>query len=81
MPFAAAVKKVVSIPVITVGHLDPYIGERVLQEGKADFITLGRRLLADPELPNKIASGRIEDVTPCISCLRCFTARINTPRL
>ena len=68
---AEAVKKVVSIPVITVGRLDPELGERILQEGKADFIAMTRRLFADPELPNKLASGRFDDITPCTSCTSC----------
>ncbi|MFC1988016.1 NADH:flavin oxidoreductase, partial [Chloroflexota bacterium] len=64
---AAMVKKVVEIPVITVGKLGyPELAERVLQEGKADFIGLGRALLADPEWPNKVREGRFEDICPCI---------------
>jgi 2,4-dienoyl-CoA reductase (NADPH2) len=65
------VKGVVSLPVITVGRLDPDLGEQILREGKADFIAMTRRLFADPELPNKLASGRIEDIAPCTSCTTC----------
>jgi 2,4-dienoyl-CoA reductase (NADPH2) len=72
VPLAAAIKDVVSIPVSAVGRLDPELGERVLREGKADFIALTRRLLADPELPNKIATGRSEDIAPCTACLCCL---------
>ena len=64
---AEMTKKVVKIPVITVGKLgDPELAERVLQEGKADFIALGRPLLADPEWPNKVREGRLEDIRPCL---------------
>ena len=72
VPLAAAIKKVVSIPVITVGRLDHNLGEKILEEGKADFIGLTRRLIADPELPNKVASGRLEDIRPCTGCRTCF---------
>jgi len=72
VPLAEAIKKVVSIPVIAAGWLDPSIGERILREGKADLVALGRRLMADPELPNKIASGRLDDIAPCTACLRCL---------
>ncbi len=72
VPLAAAIKEAVSIPVITVGRLDPELGEKVLREGKADFIALNRRLLADPELPNKIASGRLDDIAPCTACHTCL---------
>ena len=37
-----------------------------MQEGKADFIALGRPLLADPEWPNKVREGRLEDIRPCL---------------
>lgn len=67
MDMAERVKKVVNIPVIAVGKLGyPDIAERVLQEGKADFVCLGRALLADPEWPVKVKEGRSDDIRPCI---------------
>lgn len=42
--------------------------ERILQEGLSDFVSMGRALIADPELPNKIAAGREHAVLPCLSC-------------
>jgi 2,4-dienoyl-CoA reductase (NADPH2) len=66
-----AVKQVVSVPVITVGRLDPDLGEKILREGKADFIAMTRRLFADPELPNKLMSGKTDDIAPCTSCTCC----------
>lgn len=64
---AEMVKKTVSIPVIAIGKLNfPVLAEQVLQDGKADFIALGRALLADPEWPNKVREGRLEDIRPCI---------------
>jgi 2,4-dienoyl-CoA reductase-like NADH-dependent reductase (Old Yellow Enzyme family) len=57
---AEAVRKVVSIPVITVGRItDPLIAEAVVASGKADLVAMGRSSLADPELPNKAAEGRL----------------------
>lgn len=70
---AGAVKKTVNVPVVAVGRLgDPILAERVLQEGKADFIALGRPLMADPELPNKAREGRLEDIVRCLSCNNCL---------
>lgn len=64
---AAMVKGVVKIPVIAVGKLgDPELAERVLQEGKADFIALARPLLADPDWAKKVKEARPEDICPCI---------------
>jgi len=71
IPAAAAIKKVVSVPVIGVGNLDPERGEQLLREGKVDLVALGRVLWADPELPNKVASGRLEDIAPCTHCATC----------
>ncbi len=73
VPLAARVKKAVGIPVITAGRIDPILGERVLKEGKADFIALGRPLLADPELPNKAREGRLDEIYKCLYCNNCIS--------
>ena len=66
---AELTKKAVNIPVIASGKLGyPELAEKVLEEGKADFIGLARYLLADPEWPNKAKEGRGEDINPCIGC-------------
>ncbi len=72
VPFAEAIKRVVSVPVITVSRIPPELGEEVIREGKADFISIGRPLLADPHLPQKVAAGRMEDIRPCLYCLTCL---------
>lgn len=69
---ADAVKKAVTVPVITVGKLgDPVLAEAVLKGGKADFIALGRPLVADPHLPRKTREGRLEEIRGCIYCNNC----------
>jgi 2,4-dienoyl-CoA reductase-like NADH-dependent reductase (Old Yellow Enzyme family)/thioredoxin reductase len=68
---AEAVKKAVSIPVIAVYRLTPAVGEQVIKEGKADLIAIGRGFLADPQLSNKAAEGRLDEITPCIVCNTC----------
>jgi NAD(H)-dependent 7beta-hydroxy-3-oxo-delta4-cholenoic acid oxidoreductase len=66
---AAAVKQVVDVPVIAVGRInDARFAEDVLQKGRADMVAIGRALLADPELPNKAAEGRFDDIAPCTGC-------------
>ena len=77
VPVAAAIKKVVSIPVIHAGKLDAELGEKILAEGKVDFVGLVRSLIADPEYVNKVADGRMEDITPCIRCLMCFATGVD----
>jgi 2,4-dienoyl-CoA reductase (NADPH2) len=80
IPLAQAVKKVVSVPVIATCRLDPVLGEKLLQQGDIDFVGMTRRLLADPELPNKVAADRLDDINPCTGCLYCMDVRLhNTP--
>jgi 2,4-dienoyl-CoA reductase (NADPH2) len=71
-PLAAAIKKSVSIPVITVGRLNIQLGEEILEQGKADFIAMQRRFIADPELASKVINGSVEDIAPCTACFGCF---------
>jgi 2,4-dienoyl-CoA reductase-like NADH-dependent reductase (Old Yellow Enzyme family)/thioredoxin reductase len=63
--FAEAVKKVTDKPVITVGSLDADMGEVALREDKADIVALGRALIADPQLPNKLKQRKPEEIRPC----------------
>jgi len=72
VPLAEQVKKLTNVPVIAVGRLDLELGEKILEEGKADLIALGRRIMADPDLPNKTAEGRSGEITPCIGCMECI---------
>ena len=73
VPLVEAVKrKGVTIPVWSACRLDPEMGEEYLQKGSIDFVAMTRRLLADPELPNKVREGRTEDIRPCTGCLHCF---------
>ncbi|MEC0184695.1 FAD-dependent oxidoreductase [Paenibacillus peoriae] len=74
---AAEIKKVVSIPVITVGRInDPLIAESVLLSGKADMVAMGRASLADPDLPNKTLAGKMGDIIHCIGCMQGCVGRI-----
>lgn len=66
---AEQVKAQVSIPVIAVGRLQyPELAEQVLADNKADFVAIGRGLLADPDLVNKVAARKADDIIPCIGC-------------
>lgn len=66
---AKIIKSVVDVPVMTNGRFgDVTKAEAALRTGVCDCTVIGRGLLADPELPNKLAEGRPEDIRPCISC-------------
>jgi len=69
---SGAIKKEVNIPVSVAGKInDPFLGEQILREGKADFVDIGRGLLADLDFVNKTAEGKAGDIRRCIGCLRC----------
>ncbi|MCP4678025.1 MAG: FAD-dependent oxidoreductase [Deltaproteobacteria bacterium] len=68
---AEAVKKAVSIPVIAVGRIkDPRMADRLIAEGRADLVAMGRAHLADPELSSKSRADRFDEIRPCIGCCR-----------
>lgn len=70
---AQGIKSVVRIPVITVGRIrTAELANRTLEEKKADLISMGRALIADPEFPVKTLQGKTEEIIPCISCNRCI---------
>lgn len=73
-PHARAIKDAVRVPVFVVGRInDPRLAEQILRDGSADFIAMGRPLLADPRLPEKARQGRFDDIVPCIACNEgCF---------
>jgi 2,4-dienoyl-CoA reductase-like NADH-dependent reductase (Old Yellow Enzyme family) len=69
--FAADVKKSVSVPVIAVGRLgDPATAEQAVASGRADFIALGRTLIADPQWVAKVRRG--EPIRRCLACNTCI---------
>lgn len=77
--YAEEVKKVVSIPVTTVGRVnDEFVAESIIRSGKADACYMGRASLADPHMPEKALSGRHEDIIHCIACLQGCTSKIDS---
>ena len=66
---AEGIKQAVKIPVVAVGAIhDPFLAEESLKKKQADLIAMGRGLIADPEFPGKIHSGRLEDIRTCLRC-------------
>ncbi|MDD2499038.1 MAG: FAD-dependent oxidoreductase, partial [Desulfitobacteriaceae bacterium] len=69
LSYSEEIKKAVSLPVIGVGRInEPVLAKDAIESGKADLLAWGRQSLADPDTPNKIAAGLIEDISPCIAC-------------
>ena len=72
---AEEAKKLISIPVITVGRIqEPTMAEEIIAAGMADFIAMGRASLTDPFYPQKIKAGEFNEVRSCIGCLQGCTA-------
>jgi len=65
---AAIIKEAVSIPVICPSVHDPDNVVQALKNGKADMISQGRQLIADPEWVNKVKAGKIKEIVRCIRC-------------
>ena len=72
--FSEEVKKHVSIPVIAVGRIkNPIMADRIIREGKADLVAMGRAQLADPEMVEKARKGEIAEIRLCLGeCLGCI---------
>nr|MDO8100741.1 FAD-dependent oxidoreductase [Candidatus Njordarchaeota archaeon] len=72
---AEGIKKVLrSAKVVASNRInDPILADRIIGEGKADMVSMGRPLIADPELPKKAMAGRFEDIRTCVACNQgCF---------
>jgi 2,4-dienoyl-CoA reductase-like NADH-dependent reductase (Old Yellow Enzyme family)/thioredoxin reductase len=70
---AQAIKEKVGIPVLVAGRINgPELAEQILQEGKADLISMARGLVADPDLPQKVREGRVGEIRRCIACNECI---------
>ncbi len=73
----ARIKAATRLPVIATNRInDPGVAEQLLAAGVADLVSMARPLLADPELPNKAASGRADEINTCIACNQACLDRI-----
>ncbi len=73
LEMAAKVKEVVSIPVSCDGKLDdPAVAMQAIEDGKIDYMSLAKQSIADPDWPNKVKSGRFDDIRYCIGCNDCL---------
>jgi hypothetical protein len=67
-----ALKKQSKLPVIAFGRLkEPGLAARIIERNEADFIGMARQLIADPNTPNKIRTGRSDEIRECIACNTC----------
>jgi 2-enoate reductase len=77
LEFNEKLKKAVDVPIITAGRMEnPDLSSDAILSGKTDMIGLGRPLLADPQVPNKISAGKFDHVRPCLSCQEGCMGRV-----
>jgi 2,4-dienoyl-CoA reductase-like NADH-dependent reductase (Old Yellow Enzyme family) len=76
---AAVFKRQLKIPVIVVGGLRKLDDmEKIIVEGKADYLSLCRPLIIEPSLPKRFQEG-LQKESKCIDCAYCLTAANNNP--
>ena len=65
LQWSRKLRDVVKVPILTASVHSPDLAEEALQEGITDMIGLGRPLVADPDIPNKVKEGRVADIVKC----------------
>jgi 2,4-dienoyl-CoA reductase-like NADH-dependent reductase (Old Yellow Enzyme family) len=71
-PLSRRIRARATVPVSVAGRIgDASVAEAVLEAGDADFVTLGRALHADPDMPRKSLEGRLDEICACVGCLTC----------
>lgn len=75
VPYAEELKRddAYDLPIITVGKINnPFLASEIVEQGKADFVAIGRGIIADPDFAKKMAESRPEDIRKCICCTVCL---------
>jgi 2,4-dienoyl-CoA reductase-like NADH-dependent reductase (Old Yellow Enzyme family) len=71
---AKNLKAKIKVPVILVGGIRSYfLAERLIEEGFADYISMSRPFVREPQLISRWRSGDLRKAT-CISCNGCLGA-------
>lgn len=80
LPLAQGIRSAVKIPVICGNSLTPEMAESAVSNGQTDFVGLGRPLIADPEWPIKVQSGRTREIRNCIRCNQGCLGGLRDPK-
>jgi 2,4-dienoyl-CoA reductase-like NADH-dependent reductase (Old Yellow Enzyme family)/NADPH-dependent 2,4-dienoyl-CoA reductase/sulfur reductase-like enzyme len=76
IPLVEMIKKNLGIPVIAVGRInDPSLANEIVEKKKADFVAMGRALITDPGLPQKLLNDQHDEIRKCIACNYCIGNR------
>ncbi|MCI8992979.1 MAG: FAD-dependent oxidoreductase [Eubacterium sp.] len=73
-PLSKMIKQYTSLPIGVIGAINsPEQAERILEKGQADYIVMGRQMIADPEFVNKLKAGREKEIRRCVRCYTCMS--------
>ena len=67
------IRNAVQIPIIAVGRIEPQKADKYISDGKFNFLAMGRKLLADPDLPNKLINDEQDKIKPCQYSYECVS--------
>lgn len=70
---AITIRQAVGIPVLTSGRIEPESADKHIAAGHFDLFGMGRKMLADPDLPNKVSRGELDQIRPCVYCYCCVS--------
>lgn len=75
-PLSDRMGQSIKVPLLVAGRInDPVLANSILEEGRADLVGMGRGLIADPHLPEKALSGKLDEIRKCIGCNFCHGKR------
>jgi 2,4-dienoyl-CoA reductase-like NADH-dependent reductase (Old Yellow Enzyme family)/thioredoxin reductase len=71
-------RKAVTVPILNAGNHTPETAVKLIESGNADFVMMGRPLITEPYMANKLLEGKRDEVRPCIRCNEDCIGRIIT---
>lgn len=73
---AGQLKRAVSLPVVHTGRINhPDVAERILAAGDADVVGMARAHIAEPSIVEKVRTGRVDEIRPCVGGNECISRR------
>ena len=79
LEFAGQIKQKLSVPVMHAARIaDVATARYAITEGLLDLVGMTRALMADPELPNKVRTGRAYEIRPCVGANMCIDGIYNS---
>jgi hypothetical protein len=79
LEFAGQIKRKLSVPLMHAARIaDVATARYAIAEGLLNLVGMTRALMADPELPNKVRTGRTDEIRPCVGANMCIDGIYNS---